>query len=350
MKDSKQIRKIVFISNSYVALVLFNKFEDENNILFANQLSATPTDLRVKLNSLLTDAANFTGFNIKDVEVVFDDTEIAKISYADQEFVDCNNEEDITKEIYKKARIDNYYVNEINWSKIEYDEIDKKAIVNCEVCASNYTTYMQFVKTVNSCNLMVTNSTNLYTLLNSNKCNSELVLNIVNGQIYCSKYFDNKLSNIVKLDCSYATIKHKLAQRFNCDINKVNSMAALANSINNVDDYDINLSLTYNVKARSISTIKNKEFVAAYQEELFNQINDIVTLGNYKKIRIISSSALDKLANTDFITSNDVIGLETISPDKIISLNNIDKNNNILTHFNFENNISTKLNAEQVVA
>jgi len=343
MKNTQDIRKIIFISNNYVALVIFNKFENENNILFANQVKATNTDLRVKLNNLLTTAANFVNFNIKDAEVVFDDSNISKLSYIDQDFVDCTNLEDITKEIYKKARIDNYFVNEINWSKVEYDEIDKKAIVNCSLSVSNYTTYMQFIKTVNSCNVTVTNSTNLYCLLNANKVNSELVLNIVNGQILAAKYFDGKLSTITKLDCSYSSIKNKLAQRFNCNIDKVNSMAALADSINNTDDYDINLSLTFNVKTREVSTISNKDFIAAYQEELFNQINEKISFNDYKKVRIISNSNLDKLANVDFIVKDQLIGLETISADKIVCLDNIDRNINVLTHFNFENNIAIKL-------
>lgn len=76
MKDSKQIRKVLFVSKSIVALIVMENVENENNILFADQVNVNIDNLQAKTSELLTNAANFLGFNIKDVQMIFDDNQV----------------------------------------------------------------------------------------------------------------------------------------------------------------------------------------------------------------------------------------------------------------------------------
>lgn len=350
MKLSNKEKKIVFISKTSVALIVFNDVDGQHNILYANQLKSEPTDLQANLLKLLTHAANFINCYIKDVEVVFDDPEVANVKYENAEFFDCSSKEDVIKEIYKKATIDNYYINEINFDSIVYDEIDKKAIVNCTATASNYITFANFNNIVKHCNVIVNKSTNLYTLLNSNKTNSELVINIVNNDIYVAKYFDNTLTNVFKIDASISSVKSAIAKKLDIEYEKVEAMCKIANNVISNKNLDLNISLKYDVKTKSFSSLKATDFIAFYQEELFNQINNVVDFKNYKATRIISNSKIDSLANTDFICESETIGLEAIAANYHICLDNITINNKVLSHYEFEKNISKGYDAKVLAA
>ena len=60
MKDTKQIRKILYVGKSNIALVVMNAIDDNKNILFADQVKIDASaNLQGKISELLTNAANF---------------------------------------------------------------------------------------------------------------------------------------------------------------------------------------------------------------------------------------------------------------------------------------------------
>lgn len=340
MKDTKQIRKILYVGKSNIALVVMNAINDNKNILFADQVKIDASaNLQGKISELLTNAANFLGFNIKDVEMVFDDSQITRYSFYNQEFVDCNCEEDIAKEIFKKAKIDNYFVNEINFLGVNYDDIDKVAIVNCDVCASDYITYKKYLNLLKDCNLKVTNSTNLYKLLKGNKEQIELTIKIDGQQAIACEYYGSKLNNVKTIDLNINEIKDHINQKFGITNDKIDNVLAIANQLATTGDIDSDVVNNYYLKTKTYNKVKAADIVALYKDEIRNQIGNYIDYRNFQSIEVVSNDAINALDGFVFY-ENDQIGLERLSMDKLISLTNIDINKNEITQFSFENKIS----------
>lgn len=340
MKDSKQIKKILFMSQTDVALVVLQTQEEGFNILFADQVKIDSTKVQTKILDLLTNAANFLGFVIRNMEIIFDDPEITRYSYTNQEFVDCNNEEEIAKEIFKKAKIDNYFVNEINFMGIRYDDIERIAHVNCQICASSYITYKTYINAVKDCNLIITNSTNLYKLLKTNKDEVELSLKIEKNKAIACEYYGSKLNNVKIVDLNIEDVKQHLSDKFNVRLDKTEAAIAVANNIIGNDNLDVNVINNYDLKTKTFNGVKVSDFVALYRDEIRTQINKYVDYRDFHNVKVISSQAINSIDGFDFAT-NDIIGLDSISPDKIICLNNLNMNSEEITQFRFENQINS---------
>lgn len=340
MKDTKQIRKILYLSQSNIALVVMNSIEDGHNVLFANQTNIDPANLQFKILELLTNAANFLGFNIKDVEIIFDDPQITKYSFVNQEFVDCNCEEDIAKEIFKKAKIDNYFVNEINFMGISYDEIEKVARVNCQICASDYITYKKYIRAVKACNVSVTNTTNLYKLLKRNKDEIELTLLIKNNQAIACEYYGNKLNNVKTININLDEVKQHLSDRFAITLNKIDGVLTVANDLANATDENVTVVNNYDLRTKSFNNVKAKDFLALYRDEIRTQIGNYVDYRNFHNVLVVSNDPINAIQDFGFATNDDVC-LDGISLDKIVCLANIDMNKEEITQFSFENKIKT---------
>lgn len=340
MKDTKQIRKLLFVGESNIALLVLQQEQDNNIVLFANQIVVEPTNLQVKISQLLTDAANFLGFNIKDVEMIFDDEQIARYSFTNQEFVDCYSEEDIAKEIFKKARIDNYFVNEINFMGIEYDEIDKVARVNCDICAGNYITYKKYLKAVQACNVNVVNSTNLYKLLKTNKDDIELSIKIDGNKGIACEYYGSKLNNVKAIEIKMDEIKHHIADKFDIKVDKVDDILAIANTLTESGDLDVNIVNDYQLKTKTFNCVKAKDVIALYRDELRVQINEFVDFRMFHNVRIISNLAINAIDNFYFAQA-DRDDFANLSIDKIICLQNLDANKQEITQFSFENKLKS---------
>lgn len=338
MRDNKKIRKVLYVSKSNIALVVMH--DEDKNILFANQVAIEEDNLQVKVSELLTNAANFLGFNIKDVEMIFDDSQITKYSFQDEEFVDCNCEEDIAKEIFKKAKIDNYFVNEINFMGIVYDDIDKVAKVNCEICASDYITYKKYLNAVRACNVIVTNSTNLYKLLKTNKDEIELTLNINGNKVIACEYYGTKLSNVKTITLNLDEIKQHLVDKFNISINKMDDVLAIANELANTDDLNATVVNNYDLKTKSYNNIKAGDIIALYRDEIKTQINNYVDYRNFHNVKVVSDFVINQIDGFAFAFNNE-IGLDGLSADKIVCLTNIDMNKEEINQFRFENKIKT---------
>ncbi|MCQ2748099.1 MAG: hypothetical protein MJ223_02465 [Mycoplasmoidaceae bacterium] len=117
-----------------------------------------------------------------------------------QEFAACSDEHDITKEIFKIAKINNKFVNEINFLGVVYDDATQSATINANICASDYITYKRFINEVKKCNIKITSSHNIYTLLKQNKEQIELVLNINDNVVAACHYYGGKLSKVNAID------------------------------------------------------------------------------------------------------------------------------------------------------
>ncbi|MCQ2956968.1 MAG: hypothetical protein MJ233_03935 [Mycoplasmoidaceae bacterium] len=340
MKDSKKIRKVLFLGKSDIALVALTNDDGQNNILFAEQVAIDFANLKVKINELLTNAANFLGFNIKDVEIVFDDCEITRYGFTNQEFVDCNCEEDIAKEIFKKAKIDNYFVNEINFYGINYDEIDKVARVNCQICASNYITYKKYIQAVKACNLIINNSTNLYKLLKANKEDVELAIKIENNKAIACEYYGNKLNNVKVIDLKLQDIYQHLADKFNINVKKIPDVINVANNIIGNNEKNIVIANNYDLKTKTYNHVQLNDFVTLYRDEIRTQINNFVDYRDFRNIRVISSQAINAIDGFDFVTNEEAC-FDTIALDKLVCLANLDLNKEELNQFGFESKIKT---------
>lgn len=338
MRDNKKIRKVLYVSKSNIALVVMQ--DEDKNILFANQVAIEEDNLQVKVSELLTNAANFLGFNIKDVEMIFDDSQITKYSFQDEEFVDCNCEEDIAKEIFKKAKIDNYFVNEINFIGIVYDDIDKVARVNCQICASDYITYKKYLNAVKACNVVVTNSTNLYKLLKTNKDEIELTLKINDREAIACEYYGNKLNDVKTIVINLEEIKQHLVDKFHISFEKIDDILAIANELAITNDLDATVVNNYDLKTKSYNNVKANEIISLYRDEVKTQINNYVDYRNFHNVRVVSDYAINQIDEFGFAFNNE-IGLEGLSIDKIVCLSNIDMNKEEITQFSFENKIKT---------
>ncbi|XQP55624.1 MAG: hypothetical protein ACOQNY_02345 [Mycoplasmoidaceae bacterium] len=338
MKDNKKIRKILYVGKKDIALVVLYNNETERNILFANQISIDPANLQANISQLLTCAANFLGFNIKDVEMIFNDEQITRYSFYNAEFVDCDTEEDIAKEIFKKAKIDNYFVNEINFLGINYDEIDKVAKVNCEVCASDYITYKKYTKAVLDCNVVITNSTNMYKLLKANKEEIELSIKIDGNEAIACEYYGSKLNNVKVINLNLEEIKEHISQRFAISLDKIDSVLTIANQLAAGGNLDADIINNYYLKTKTYNKVRAADIVALYKDEIRTQISTFVDFRNFQHLQVISDDAINALDGFEFATNNE-IGLDNISLAKVICLANIDKNKDEITQFSFENKI-----------
>lgn len=337
MKDRKNIRKLLYLSKKDICLIVFE--QDQHNILFADQVKIFSEDLQPRILELLTNAANFLGFNIKDVEVIFEDENITKYSYSNYEFVDCNSEDDIAKEIFKKAKIDNYFVNEINFMGITYDDVDKIAKVNCQVCASDYITYKKYINAVKACNVVVTNSTNLFKLLKANKEQIELTLKIGNNKVIACEYYGQKLNNVKVINLNINEIKQHLSDKFEIEFNKMDEVIALANDIINQGDLEVTLVRNYNLKTKSFNVVKANDFIALYRDEIRTQINNNVDVRLFQSVSVVSKKEINALDGFNFIVNEDLC-FDNVSCEKILALSNID-NNKDMNQFNFENKIKS---------
>lgn len=334
MKENKQIRKVLCLGKSNIALVVL----EESNILFANQVEIDPASLQAKVSELLTNAANWLGFNIKDVEIIFDDPSIERITYTNQEFVDCNNEEDIAKEIFKIAKINNQYVNEINFMGITYDEIEHAARVNCQICVSSYITYKKYIKAVRACNVVVTNTTNLYRLLKPNKDQIELSIKVENEKAIACEYYGTKLNQVKIVDLKINDVYQHLADKFGLSLNKVEEALAVANQLVISNDLDVDVVSNYNLRTKSFNKVKAQDFVALYRDEIRTQINNFVDFRLFQNVSVVSNDPINALEGFNFI-NNEEIGFDNVSLDKILALSNIDANKEEITQFGFENKL-----------
>ncbi|XQP55164.1 MAG: hypothetical protein ACOQNV_00115 [Mycoplasmoidaceae bacterium] len=340
MRDSKKIKKLLYLSKSNIALIVSEVEDKTHNILFASQVNVDEANLQFKVLELLTNAANFLGFNIKDVEIIFDDAQITKYSFTNQEFIDCNCEEDIAKEIFKKAKIDNYFVNEINFLGITYDDIDKVAKVNCQVCASDYITYKKYIKAVKACNVVITNTTNLYKLQKANKNEIELSLNINGSKVIACEYYGHKLNNVKTIELNLEDIKQHIADKFNISINKITDVLKVANDLATCDEGSIGIVNNYDLKTKSFNSVQLKELLALYRDEIRTQINNYVDFRNFQTVQVVSNQPINAIDGFEFVVNEDPC-LEQISLDKIVSLANAITEKSEITQFSFENKIKS---------
>lgn len=338
MKDSKRIKKMLYLSKNNIALIVNETIDGTSNILFASQVDVNENNMQFKILELLTNAANFLGFNIKDVDVIFDDPQITKYGYTNQEFIDCCCEEDIAKEIFKKAKIDNYFVNEINFIGIVYDDIEKIAKVNCQVCASNYITYMKYIAAVKSCNVIINNTTNIYKLQKSNKNEIELSLNIDGSKIIACEYYGKKLNNIMAINLNMDDVRQHIADKFNISVNKVDDVLKLANVLSSDNNNEINIVNNYDLETKTFINVKIKDLLALYHDEIRTQIGNYIDFRNFQTIQVISQQYINMIDGFDFITNTDPC-LQCISLDKIITLANITENKTEINQFSFENKL-----------
>lgn len=338
MKDSKQIRKVLFVNKSNIALVVMNNVDNDNNILFASQVNVDNADIQVKISDLLTNAANFLGFNIKDLQLIFADDQISRLQYTNEEFYDCTCEEDIAKEIFKRAKVKNYFVNEINFMGVKYDEYNKIATVNAQVCSSSYITYKEYVNAVRKCNVVITKSTNIYKLIKGNKEQIELTLDFADDKVVACEYYGNKLHNVSNIELNLPEIKQHLADRYNISLNKVEDVLKVANQLAAGNELDANVVNNYDLKTKSYINVKVNDVLALYRDEVKNQINNFVDFRNFQSIRVISKDAINNLEDCDIAINNE-IGFDNVALDKIVCLANVDSNQE-LDQFSFENKLS----------
>lgn len=338
MEDNKTLNKVIFISNMSVALVVSGVVEGKTNVLFAGQYETTPDNLKVKLTQLLTDGANFLGFNIKTANVIFNDTELSMINYYNQVFADCSTLDDVKNEIYKKAKIDNYYVNDIVFDSIKFDENEFTCTTSYKICACNYTTYKRLVSIVKQCNVVIQNTANTYTLLNKQNIGKEMSIDFVDGKNVVCQYLDGKLISCQCLDINFNNLKLAIGLKYDLSIGQVDQLLNLAKTVAESDE-DVNLAMRLDIANNSISYIKAKEFINEWRNQLYNQIFNQVGWTDYTNVNVISKNKMDAIGNFDFYKNN-VIGLDNISLDSAVCLNNLDKLSKEDNHYSFETKIS----------
>ncbi len=339
MINNNSINKTIYISNNSVALVVFNKVNNENNILFANQVNTDYVNLKVKLNELLTNAANFLGFNIKQANVIFKDTDLSNIDYYHQTFANCTSIDDVKKEIYKKAKIDNYYVNDIVFETINFNDFDRSATATYKICACNYMTYKKLINIVKQCNVIVNNTANIFGMLNQSTKGKELVIDFVDNKNVACQYLDGKLVACHDLDINFNTIKLALGLKYDLSISQIDQILSVAKVITCDETKDINLAIKFDIANNSIEEIKAANFIYDWQSQLYNQIFKQVDFADYTNVNIISKFKINAIGNFNILNSN-VIGLDTLALDNAICLNNIDKLSKLDNHYSFENRIS----------
>lgn len=338
MEDSRTLNKVIFINNTSVALVVSNIVDDKINILFASQYESTPDNLKVKLTQLLTDGANFLGFNIKSANVIFNDTELSMINYYNQVFADCSTVDDVKNEIYKKAKIDNYYVNDIVFDSIKFDEAEFTCKASYKICACNYTTYKGLISIVKQCNVSIKNTANTYTLLNRRNVGKEMSIDLVDGKNVVCQYLDGKLVSCQCLDINFNDLKLAIGLKYDLSIEQVDQALKLANLVSN-NDQDTNVVMNLDFLNGSINFVKAKDFVNEWRNQLYNQIFKQIGWSDYTNVNIISQNKIDAIGNFDFY-KNTIVGLENISLDNAVCLNNLDKLSNKDKHYSFETKIS----------
>lgn len=339
MINNNSINKTIYISNNSVALVVFNKVNNENNILFANQVYTDSVNLKVKLNELLTNAANFLGFNIKQANVIFKDTDLSNIDYYHQIFANCTSIDDVKKEIYKKAKIDNYYVNDIVFETVNFNDADKTANVSYKICACNYMTYKKLINIVKQCNVIVNNTANIFGLLNKTTKGKELVIDFVDNKNVACQYLDGKLVACHDLDINFNNIKLSLGLKYDLSISQIDQILSVAKVITCDATDDISLAIKFDIANSSIEEIKAKNFIYDWQGQLYNQIFKQVDFSDYTDVNIISKYKINAIGNFN-VYANNVVGLEALSLDNAFCLNNLDKLSNQDNHYSFENRIS----------
>lgn len=339
MKNSSSINKLIFISNNNVALVVFDVVNGRNNILFAEQVETDIVNLKVRLSELLTNAANFLGFNIKDAKVIFSDDDLTNISYYNQTFALCTNKDDVIKEIYKKAKIDNYYVNDIVFDYIIFNEIDRTAKATYKICANNYVTYKRLINIVKQCNIVITDAANIFTMLNKSKKGKELVIDFVGDKNVACQYLDGKLLACHNLDINFNNIKLALALKYDLTIAQIDQILSVAKIITLADNDEINLAVKFDVANKELIEIKAKNFINDWQEQLYNQIFKNEDFIDYTNVSVISKYRINALGNFEIYQSHQM-GLENISLDLVASLANLDKLSKHVNHYSFENKVN----------
>lgn len=345
MKNSQSIRKILFVSKANIALIVLANIANKNNILFAKQVDLNGAELKVKINDLLTHAANFLGFNIKEVEIIFNDPEIQTIEINNFICHDCNNETEVTHEFYKASRPQNYYVNEVSFKNIKYDDIEQVAIANGSAVVSNYLTFKTYINAAKACNLNVLNSTNLYTLLNNKAASSEVVLNFFNNKLFVSEYALSKLTRVEEFDLAKSEIYLNLANKFNTNEQSIIQMLNICNNIEATNEAETIVKLNYDIVHKCFNSINAGQLISAYQEEVNFVISKKFNLNQYSEVSVIANESINKLANAKVVKLDNAIGLEDIDGCKLLALAKIDTNRKENSHFKFESSISSKIHS-----
>lgn len=336
MKDSKQIRKMLFVSKSNVALIVMKNVENENNILFADQVNMNIDNLQAKTSELLTNAANFLGFNIKNVQMIFDDNQVTNWQMTNQEFAACSDEHDITKEIFKIAKINNKFVNEINFLGVVYDDATQSATINANICASDYITYKRFINEVKKCNIKITSSHNIYTLLKQNKEQIELVLNINDNVVAACHYYGGKLSKVNAIDLDWSRIENAISQTLEIKPNRINEALKVANELLINNNLDITISNNYDLKSKAFKNIKLGDLLRVYRNEIKQQINNKIDFSHFQNVSVIANNQINQIPDFDFVASD--LGFTNLPIEKLICLANINLDKD-MNQFAFESKL-----------
>jgi len=327
-------KNIIFLSNSKIALVVLNKACNRTNILYANEIKVNLGNIQAQISNLFTDAANFLGFNIKNVDLVFEDFDIS-INHINKSFNRCTSKEEVIKQIYKEAGYVNKFVNNTIFAN---DNVDpSKDNVICKTLITDYEVYSGFKEMIKHCNVKLDNVLNLATLLNSK--NDELVILIKNDKTYVCRYLNDKLVNCFNAQVNFDAIVEKMAIKFNTTKENIKHLVKLTNVLVKNDNYDFNVSWNYDLTNKSLSSINTKDFVIAWRSELVNEIKKTVLLNDVKNTKVLANE-LNNFNSTNI--ENEIFGLDSLSDEFVLAINNVDKFANFETQSKYDSQIENE--------
>jgi len=327
-------KNIIFLSNSKIALVVLNKACNRTNVLYANEIKVNLGNIQAQISSLLTDAANFLGFNIKNVDLVFEDFDIS-INHINKSFNRCASKEEVIKQIYKEAGYVNKFVNNTIFANDNVDPANGNII--CKTLITDYEVYSGFKEMIKHCNVKLDNVLNLATLLNSK--NDELVVTIKNDKVYACQYLNDKLVNCVNAEVNFDAIVEKIAKQFNTTKDNVDHLVKLTKILVKNDNYNFNVAWNYDLKNKSLSSINAQEFVKAWRNELVNEITKTVLLNDVKNT-VVLANELNNFNSTNI--QNDIFGLDGLSDEFVLAINNVDKFANFETQSKYDSQIESE--------
>jgi len=331
----KNLKNIVFLSNKKIALVVLSQFNAKNNILFANELKVNNGNIHGKLSTLLTDAANFLGSNIKAVDVVFEDFDI-KVDLVNKVYKNTSSKDEAIKQIYKDAKVNNKYVNNLIVGSCIAE--NNRTSVIAKTLVSNYSVYEGFKQLVKDCNVAILNCVNIATLLNQN--NEELIVSIKNDKATACLYTDDTLSNCIDLNIDFNSIVNKLANKYACSAESILAQANIASVIASNKNENFNLSWNYDLRNKSLTYVNAAEFTKIWQEELVNQIKSNVLLNNWKSVKVLADKAINNFNFTK--VDHDIVGLDVLSDDVVLAIANLDKLPSIESQSKYDSKIESE--------
>lgn len=338
------IHKTLFIEQNNITLLVYELINDKSIILFHHQLEFDNKNFINQLSKLLIIGNSFLKEKIKEIEVIFMESNLIKIPLINVKFENCFNQKEILKSIYSSSIAKDYYVNKINFSQIKYQ--DDFAIVDGELLVVKNEIYKPFLEIIDDLGIKLLNVDNIFNFYSKNFNGYQLFIELDKENLIISEYTNSELQEIKTFKFNFDEIYTKLCNFYHLSIEQIKLIISLLAKNIIANDNNLNLAIKFNQKFLSLDYINAKDFQEKFNNYFVDEVNKFLLTFDLKN-KIYAKYFVSSFFYNNLIKAIKINDFEQINFAPIIGINddeikikfflaNAMKNDNYLNQWKYE--------------